>query len=211
MYIIYKHTNILNNKSYIGLTSKTLEERFNEHIKESTNGSSRSFHKAIRKYGVENFESTVLEDNLENYEIACEREKYFIDIHNTFYGYGNGYNMTYGGDGSVKGELNPNYGRKRPEHSAHLKELYKDGNKQHSEFMKQWHKENVHWNTGNNGELNPNYGNHMSEESKQQLKKSLAKIEKLECPHCGNLSNPGNAKRWHFDNCKLNLKNGDGN
>ena len=26
---------------------------------------------------------------------------------------------------------------------------------------------------------------------------------KLKCPHCGSITTPGNAKRWHFDNCKL--------
>ena len=28
-------------------------------------------------------------------------------------------------------------------------------------------------------------------------------MEKIECPHCGKMSDKGNAKRWHFDNCKL--------
>ena len=26
--------------------------------------------------------------------------------------------------------------------------------------------------------------------------------EKIKCPHCENLSSSGNAKRWHFENCK---------
>lgn len=29
-------------------------------------------------------------------------------------------------------------------------------------------------------------------------------MDKIECPHCGKLSDIGNAKRWHFDNCKVN-------
>ena len=28
-------------------------------------------------------------------------------------------------------------------------------------------------------------------------------MEKIECPHCGKMSDKGNSKRWHFDNCKL--------
>lgn len=28
------------------------------------------------------------------------------------------------------------------------------------------------------------------------------KMEQVECPHCGKMSDPSNAKRWHFDNCK---------
>lgn len=36
MNLIYKITNIINGKSYIGKTSKTLEQRFSEHIKDNT-------------------------------------------------------------------------------------------------------------------------------------------------------------------------------
>ena len=28
-------------------------------------------------------------------------------------------------------------------------------------------------------------------------------MEKIECPHCGKLSDKLNAKKWHFDNCKF--------
>lgn len=37
-----------------------------------------------------------------------------------------------------------------------------------------------------------------------KLNKSIAakKLEKLECPYCGKLSDPGNSKKWHFDRCK---------
>jgi hypothetical protein len=37
-----------------------------------------------------------------------------------------------------------------------------------------------------------------------KLNKSIAakKLEKLECPYCGKLSDPGNSKKWHFDSCK---------
>ena len=28
-------------------------------------------------------------------------------------------------------------------------------------------------------------------------------MEKIECPHCGKMVDKLNAKRWHFDNCKL--------
>ena len=32
-------------------------------------------------------------------------------------------------------------------------------------------------------------------------------MEKFECPHCKKMVDRGNGKRWHFDNCKLNLDN----
>ena len=51
-YLIYKHTNKINGKSYIGQTSRSINERLNEHLK-----SDSVFGKALRKYGIENFQS----------------------------------------------------------------------------------------------------------------------------------------------------------
>ena len=92
-YIIYRHT--INKKSYIGYSSKTLEERLKDHIKESINGSDRHFHRAIRKYGTEHIISEVI-DTVVSRETALEKERHYITIHDTFR---NGYNMTLGGDG----------------------------------------------------------------------------------------------------------------
>lgn len=55
---IYKITNNLNNKIYIGQTVKTVEKRFQQH----KNNSNKSYfshivlYKAFNKYGIENFE-----------------------------------------------------------------------------------------------------------------------------------------------------------
>lgn len=52
MYYLYKITNLLNNKNYIGVTSRNPEERFAEHKRPS----SKSFiSKAIQSNGAENF------------------------------------------------------------------------------------------------------------------------------------------------------------
>ena len=54
--IIYKITNKINNKVYIGLTTNTLKYRWSRHISESKNvNDTKHLYKAIRKYGVENF------------------------------------------------------------------------------------------------------------------------------------------------------------
>ncbi len=101
--LIYKHTCIITNESYIGQTIKTMEERLKGHIYASENGSNFHFPRAINKYGIENFTSEILEDNinvqssLETKEtLADQKEKYWIKHFNTFLG--NGYNMTEGGD-----------------------------------------------------------------------------------------------------------------
>lgn len=90
---IYKITNNINGKSYIG-QSKHIKRRWREHIN-GTEGSAIS--KAIKKYGAENFSFEIIE----RCSIDCldDKEVYYIEKYNTFK---EGYNMTVGGDG-VKG------------------------------------------------------------------------------------------------------------
>ena len=70
--LIYKITNIINNKSYIGQTIKTAEERWKEHKAHAfgshPNDQNKTLYKAIRKYGVENFTFEVLQDNIKTFE-----------------------------------------------------------------------------------------------------------------------------------------------
>lgn len=95
-YIIYKVTNIINNKSYIGLTCRDFQTRRYEHIYESNSNSVFKFHQALRKYSNDNFTWEILEDGLESIKIANEREIHYIKH---FDSYSNGYNMTKGGGG----------------------------------------------------------------------------------------------------------------
>jgi group I intron endonuclease len=54
--LIYKLTNLINGKIYIGQTTKTLKQRFNTHVSESKKEKSTMIvSKAIKKYGKENF------------------------------------------------------------------------------------------------------------------------------------------------------------
>lgn len=94
---IYKITNKLNNKSYIGLTIRSPQMRWSEHIYRSKNitNNSQTICKAINKYGSDNFLFEVIEDNILN-EVLQEKEKYYIELFDT---YNNGYNDTPGGDG----------------------------------------------------------------------------------------------------------------
>lgn len=103
MYLIYCYTNKENGKKYIGITSRSMEEREASHIYEAKNKTNKCynapFKRAIRKYGIEGFEREVIDttDTLEN---ACELEKFYIKKYKTYYKYknSNGYNATIGGE-----------------------------------------------------------------------------------------------------------------
>lgn len=70
-YKIYMHKNKINNKIYIGQTKQSLNSRF-----KNGNGyqSCPLFFRAIKKYGWENFEHIILEENISSLEVANERE-----------------------------------------------------------------------------------------------------------------------------------------
>lgn len=96
---IYKITNLINNKIYIGKTLKDVYSRFAEHIRTSRNEDceNRPLYKAMKKYGVENFKVEEIEKVAvtDGHELN-EREIYWIAYYNS---YENGYNATLGGDG----------------------------------------------------------------------------------------------------------------
>ena len=102
--IIYRAYCLSTKKSYIGQTSNPINIRKNQHLSASFNENDKSwhlyFHRAIRKYGIDNFEWTILEkissDTKENlYECLNVLEIKYIKQYNSYY---NGYNLTLGGN-----------------------------------------------------------------------------------------------------------------
>lgn len=93
---IYKITNKINGKVYVGQTTKTLKERFEKHCWGTTEKDSYHFNmaikKAIKKYGKENFTIELIEE-VETYKLD-EREVYWISFYDS---YNKGYNCTLGG------------------------------------------------------------------------------------------------------------------
>ena len=93
---IYKITNKLNGKIYIGQTLKSLEERFQKHCWGTTEKDkyhmNMAIKKAIRKYGKENFTIELIEEV--NQELLDVREIYWISFYDS---YNKGYNCTLGG------------------------------------------------------------------------------------------------------------------
>lgn len=100
IYSIYCITNIVNNKKYIGYTSKNPINRWKEHIKASNrNIRNNILYKAIRKHGIENFSFEVIYQSKDGYYTLRTMEEYFIREYKSFKTEW-GYNMTYGGEGS---------------------------------------------------------------------------------------------------------------
>ena len=113
---IYCITNLINNKMYIGQTSRIYQERWKEHLESARDlNNQRPLYRAMRKYGVENFSFSIIESCPDDKLNA--REQYWINEKQTWMAEHPeiGYNLTCGGDGGTKYSYD------------YIKLLYKDG------------------------------------------------------------------------------------
>ena len=217
-HIIYKTTNTVNNKFYIGYHYQEADP----YMFDGYWGSGTTLIKAIKKHGSNNFYRETL-FVFDNKTVALEKELEMVN--ESFIKRPDTYNITLGGGkppshaGEVKSTNHKKKigdsqrgkvisestrqkisktltGRKlekrKPEHAEKIAQALRGRN--HTDSAKQKMSAN-HWDcTGNN---NPCYGktgsNHPAYGTKRQL---------LICPACS-IAVPANvAKRWHFENCK---------
>lgn len=119
---IYKTTNLINNKIYVGQHKTT-----NDNIDDWYIGSGKLLLEAIDKYGKKNFKCEVIEWCNNETELN-EREIYYIDLFKSKVTFGN-YNISDGGFvPRLSGELNGNYGKHRPhteQEKMHLSKVAK--------------------------------------------------------------------------------------
>lgn len=94
MYKIYKIINKLNNKTYIGQTSQSLKARFQDHCCPSSKCT--ILRNAIQKYGRDNFDIELVQDNINSIEETSELEISYIKKFDSLHP--NGYNLTTGGE-----------------------------------------------------------------------------------------------------------------
>ena len=94
--IIYKSTNKITGKIYIGQTTHTLDKRIKGHINESKKDKNRPFLLSINKYGVDNFTFETI-DSANNLDELNDKEIYWVNFYNSVSP--NGYNVTGGGQG----------------------------------------------------------------------------------------------------------------
>lgn len=91
---IYKITNNVNQKIYIGMTSYSIKKRWAEHLSNAKKGN-QVLYKAMRKYGKESFSIDKI-DKVFGLEEALAYERAYIECYGSF---SNGYNSTLGGEG----------------------------------------------------------------------------------------------------------------
>ncbi len=96
MNTVYKITNTKNSKCYIGITSRTVDERWQEHLsRHRCNLRNNRLYAAIRKYGTDSFIIESLHSSDSEDEIRKLEDLYI----RKFDSYENGYNCNYGGHG----------------------------------------------------------------------------------------------------------------
>jgi group I intron endonuclease len=102
--IIYKITNNINGKKYVGQHCGNSESRWKQHLAQAFNKENPyPLYRAMRKYGMENFTYEVLEEvPLELGQKQLDlREIFHIHNENSFISHKQGYNQTLGGGGQM--------------------------------------------------------------------------------------------------------------
>ena len=178
--IIYKATNLVNGKIYIGQTTRTLQERKKSHNQLAKRGTPY-FRKAIIKYGINNFKWQVI-CICPNIDSLNDQEQYYIAYYDSM---NKGYNLTSGGlnyimsekskkkmseskqnmsketkqkisnnHADVSGEKNPMFGKTGENHP-----MFGRRGESHPMF-------------GRTGENHPMFNGHHSEKSKKKMSES---------------------------------------
>lgn len=166
MYLIYKYTNKINNKVYIGQTSTTLDERA------GCNGSnyrgSPRFFAAIKKHSWDSFIPEII-DSVDSQDKANELEKYYIDKYNSTNDLF-GYNISIGGDCASMNDV------AKSKISLKAKERYKDRTKNPMYGKERSSDTKKLMSALHSGENNPMYGSTWNE---AQRSRSGTKGKKL--------------------------------
>jgi hypothetical protein len=210
-YTIYRATNKINQKIYIGFTAHW-PHRINGHNYDRRYGNTnKAFYNAIAKYGWAAFEWEPIYQSQDYEHTLKTMEPHFINEYRSWVGFEdcNGYNTTLGGEGAKGWKRSPELieshrqqmtGRKQtPEHvEKRVKNGIKNGN--YGKGMK-----------GRNHSLeslskmsDAQKGKPKSEQHKVAMRSRLQDTKTLTCPHCSKTGDYKNMNRWHMDRCKLN-------
>jgi hypothetical protein len=93
--VIYKITNNINGKVYIGQTVTTVQNRWRQHITQSSRKNRSALHSAIEKYGKENFALESIDSAISIEELNFKEEFWITQLNSVV---PNGYNLRPGGN-----------------------------------------------------------------------------------------------------------------
>ena len=227
-YIVYRTTNLINSKIYIGCHKTT-------DLNDGYLGSGKLLRSAIKKYGIENFKKETLQI-FDNPEEMFEMES--VLVNEEFIGRKDTYNLKEGGKANWY-YLNEFYwtNEKRIEHNRRYSPFKdKEWQENNKENLKKWSKsggEEYKKKYGNEsfgigftgkthtqesrdkisktkkekgdqiGERNSQYGKKKSDKEKDRIKETLKNKPLMKCLYCDFSSNNiGIINRWHNTNCK---------
>lgn len=193
-YSIYKITNLVNNKCYIGYTENP-KKRWKQHRVSRKDGK-KPLYQAFRKYGIENFTFEILYESEDRNETLLIKEPYYIQLHDSIR---NGYNLQEGGNNTNTDEMKEksrnrmlqNNPMKNPEIAKKVSEKLK-GVTRH--FSKE---RNEKISSSKLGNKNPMYGNTHAADHLNESKHV--------CEHCQITTTIGNYVRWHGNKCKRRI------
>ena len=184
--VIYKITNKVNGKVYIGQTIEGFKKRYKNNLKKYTHNN--HLRNSIQKYGIDNFDICEVFDIAFTLDELNIKEKVWIDIYNSINS-NYGYNKHTGGDNyktteetkkkisenhaDINGKNNPMYGK---HHTEETKEKIRQSKSGSNNPM-----------YGIVGKEHPNYGKKQSEETIEKLKKNNPKNKKILCVTTGKI------------------------
>lgn len=188
---IYKITNLINNKIYIGLSTRPVEESTDYY------GSGIQIKEAIQKYGKDNFTKEILYIGKTIQDISNAEKRFISEYNSTDNNIG--YNILDGGYGG-----NGHYERTKV-HKKHMSNKIKKVIRENWNDPKQ-----IEIRSARISKRNATYckGRTLSEDTKRKIAISCrkrflgTKQRKVICPHCGKEGGVSNMTRYHFDNCK---------
>jgi len=198
-HFIYKTTNLLSGRYYIGMHST-------DDLDDGYLGSGTYLRRAINKYGKENFKREILEFCDSRIELKS-REEEVVNLREI--AKKECMNLRVGGTGSntINYGIIPTMKTRKKMSKSHMGHTTSDETKRKiSETLQGQNftderKQNI--SKGRKG-IPSQTGRKFSEESKKKMSKAQkGRVHsKVKCPHCNKVGGGNSMKQWHFDRCK---------